>query len=252
MDRLRGKTALITGGTSGIGEAMAKVFSGEGADVVITGRSAEKGRRIAEEIRETTGREALFLACDVGDPASVKELREQFAQQRTGLDILVNNAGIFLTGTLEEGDEALWSDTFNTNVQSVVRVTRAFMDLLIESRGNVLNNASVDGLQQLYRGRATYAYAASKAAIVKFTEMLALNYTPRGVRVNCLCPGVIETPLFTNRDFSRFNASIPMGRVGQPEEAAKAALFLVSDEASYVSGATLVVDGGGCLYAKER
>ena len=252
MERLKGKTALITGGTSGIGEAMAKVFADEGADVVITGRNEEKGQRIVREIRDATGRDALFLACDVADAESVKALREQFDRCRNRLDILVNNAGIFLTGTLEEADEALWSDTFNTNVQSVARVTKAFMELLTESRGNILNNASVDGLQQLYRGRATYAYAASKAAVVKFTEMLALNYTPRGVRVNCLCPGVIETPLFTNRDFSRFNASIPMGRVGQPEEAAKAALFLVSDEASYVSGATLVVDGGGCLYAKER
>lgn len=251
MDRLKEKVALITGGTSGIGEAMSKVFAAEGAEVVLTGRSREKGRRIADEIAEAGGR-ALFLSCDVSDPASVTELRRLFAEKYDRLDILVNNAGVFLTGTLEEMDESVWLDSFNTNTLSMFRVTKAFMDLLVASGGNLLNNASVDGLQQLYRGRATYAYAASKAAIVKFTEMLALNYTPKGVRVNCLCPGVTKTPLFTNQDFSRFNASIPMGRVGLPEEVAKAALFLVSDDASYVSGATLVVDGGGCLYAKER
>ena len=251
MNRLQNKIALITGGTSGIGEAMAKTFAAEGAEVVLTGRSREKGQRIADEIAEAGGR-ALFLPCDVSDPASVMELRRLFAEKYDRLDILVNNAGVFLTGTLEEMDESVWQTSFNTNTLSMFRVTKAFMDLLIASGGNLLNNASVDGLQQLYRGRATYAYAASKAAIVKFTEMLALNYTPKGVRVNCLCPGVTKTPLFTNQDFSRFNASIPMGRVGLPEEVAKAALFLVSDDASYVSGATLVVDGGGCLYSKER
>ena len=110
-----------------------------------------------------------------------------------------------------------------------------------------MNNASIDGMQQLYRGRANYAYAASKAAVIKFTEQLALNYTSKGIRINCLCPGVTETSLFTNRDFSRFNSAIPMGRVAQPAEIARAALFLVSDDASYVSGAVLTVDGGASL-----
>lgn len=164
-----------------------------------------------------------------------------------GLDILVNNAGILLTSPLEEIKEEDWLSVFDGNTHSVMRVTQAFIGMIERNKGNILNNASIDGLQSLTRGRASYAYAASKAAVIKFTQQLALNYAPKGVRVNCLCPGVTETPLFTNRDFSRCIPAIPLGRVGQVEEIAKAALFLVSDDASYVSGAVLTVDGAASL-----
>ncbi len=251
MGRLENKIALITGGTSGIGEAIARLFAKEGAIVVITGRNEERGYKIVDDVKGDNNK-SEFLYCDVTDNESVCGLKERFLQRYDHLDILVNNAGIFLTGTLEEMDEALWEDSFNTNTHSVLRITKAFMDLVVKCHGTILNNASIDGLQQLYRGRANYAYAASKAAVVKFTEQLALNYTPKGVRINCLCPGVTETPLFTNRDFSRFNKAIPMGRVAQPIEIAKAALFLVSDDASYISGAVLAVDGGGCLDVREK
>ena len=246
MGKLEGKIALITGGTSGMGESFAKLFASEGAFVVITGRSREKGKAVVEEINNNDGR-ADYLYCDVASNESVHELRGQFSEKYGKLDILVNNAGVFISGTLEEMKESDWENLFNINTHSVMRITKAFMDLILLSQGTILNNASIDGLQQLYRGRANYAYAASKAAVIKFTEQLALNYTPKGIRVNCLCPGVTETPFFTNRDFSRFNAAIPMGRVGQPIEIAKAALFLVSDDASYISGSILTVDGGASL-----
>lgn len=246
MGKLDGKIALITGGTSGIGEACAKLFAAEGASVMVVGRSKEKGEKVVSGICSAGG-EAIFLYCDVTEEASVLELRHNFLKQYDHLDILVNNAGIFLSGTLEEMDEKIWVDSFNINTHSVMRVTKVFMELILASGGNILNNASIDGMQQLYRGRANYAYAASKAAVIKFTEQLALNYTSKGIRINCLCPGVTETSLFTNRDFSRFNSAIPMGRVAQPAEIARAALFLVSDDASYVSGAVLTVDGGASL-----
>ena len=246
MGKLDGKTALITGATSGVGEAFAKCFAFEGAFVVVVGRNSDKGRIVVEEIIQNGGK-AEFQYCDVTKQDSVNELKRIVEAKHSGLDILVNNAGILLTAPLEEIQEEEWLKVFDCNTHSVMRVTQAFIGLIERNKGNILNNTSIDGLQSLVRGRANYAYCASKAAAIKFSQQLAINYTPKGVRVNCLCPGVTETPFFTNRDFSRFNSAIPMGRVGQPEEIAKAALFLVSDDASYISGAVLTVDGAASL-----
>lgn len=247
MSRLKDKIALITGGTSGMGEAFAKKFANEGATVIIVGRNEKNGQRIIEEIKNSNNGNADFLCCDVTKEEAVNKLREEFQRRYSRLDILVNNAGILLTDPLECIKEEEWLEVFDTNIHSTMRVTKAFIDLIEVSQGNILNNASNVGLQSLVRGRSNYAYSASKSAVIKFTQQLALNYTPKGIRVNCLCPGVTETPIFINRDFSRFNDLIPIGRVAQPEEIANAALFLVSDEASYVSGAILTVDGAESL-----
>lgn len=246
MKKLEGKIALITGATSGIGEAFARLFAQEGAEVVLVGRNQEEGNRIVTEIKNSGGR-AAFYYCDVTEKKSVEKLRDLIDNNYPDLNILVNNAGILLTAPLEEIQEDDWLKVFDCNTHAIMRVTQAFIKIIERNKGNILNNTSIDGLQSLTRGRANYAYCASKAAAIKFTQQLAINYTPKGIRVNCLCPGVTETPLFTNRDFSRFNDAIPMGRVGQPEEIAKAALFLVSDDASYISGAVLTVDGGASL-----
>ena len=246
MSKLEGKIALITGATSGLGEAFARLFAEEGATVIVVGRNEERGRKVAADI-VMTGGQAIFLYCDVTDTESVLRLKEHFLTKYSRLDILLNNAGILLTAPLEEIEDDDWMKVFDTNIHATMRVTRAFISLIEDSRGTVLNNASIDGLQSLVRGRANYAYCASKSAAIKFTQQLALNYASKGVRVNCLCPGVTETPFFTNRDFSRFVEAIPMGRVGQPEEIAKAALFLVSDDASYINGAVLTVDGAASL-----
>lgn len=246
MMRLAGKIALITGGTSGMGEAFAKLFALEGANVIVVGRNEENAKRIIKEIRQKNGT-AEFMYCDVTDSHSVERLYGEFGKKYDHLDILVNNAGVLITDPLEDIKEEDWISVFDTNVHSIMRITQKFIGMIEKCKGTILNNTSIDGLQSLVRGRANYAYCASKSAAIKFTQQLALNYTPKGVRVNCLCPGVTETPFFTNRDFSRFNDSIPMGRVAKPKEIANAALFLVSDEASYVSGAILTVDGGASL-----
>lgn len=245
MGKLDGKIALITGATSGLGEAFAKLFAQEGAEVVLVGRSAERGEKIRQEIVQAGGR-ACFMECDVSREENVTALHERYVQRYDRLDILVNNAGLLITSPLEEIQADDWHKTYAINTDAVMYMTKAFIGLVIESHGNILNNASIDGLQSNIRGRATYLYASSKAATVQFTKLCALNYSDR-IRVNCLCPGVTETPFFTNRDFSRFNAAIPMGRVAQPVEIAKAALFLVSEDASYVSGAVLTVDGAASL-----
>ena len=246
MLKLQDKIALVTGGTSGIGEAIAKIFAKEGATVIIVGRNETRGNKVVSTI-EAEGGKALFIKCDVSKSENVSELKAEFLKHFSKLDILVNSAGILKTCSLEELAENDLKDVFSCNAYSAFFVTSSFVDLIVESKGNILTNASIDGLQSLTRGRATYLYAPSKASVIQFMKIVALNYTKLGVRVNCICPGVTETSLFTNRDFSRFEPAIPMGRVAQPIEIAKAALFLCSDDASYVSGAVLTVDGGASL-----
>ncbi len=245
IGKLEHKIALITGATSGIGEASARLFAEEGAYVILVGRNEDKGQQIVSEIREKGGL-SEFFACDVTDEVSVTALFDHVKAKFSRLDILFNNAGLLLTNPLEKLDTDEWLRIFDINTHAVMYMCRAFMDLLIKSHGTILNNASIDGLQSNVRGRSSYMYASSKAATIQFTQHLALNYSDR-VRVNCLCPGLTETNLFTNRDFSRFNDTIPMGRVAKPIEIAKAALFLVSEDASYVSGSVFVVDGGASL-----
>lgn len=246
MLKLQGKIALVTGGTSGIGEAIANIFAKEGATVVIVGRNETRGINVVSSI-ESEGGNALFIQCDVSKSENVSFLKAEFLKHFSKLDILVNSAGILKTCFLEELAEKDLKDTFSCNAYSTFFVTSSFIDLIIESKGNILTNASIDGLQSLTRGRATYLYSPSKASVIQFMKIVALNYTKFGIRVNCICPGVTETGLFTNRDFSRFSPGIPMGRIAQPIEIAKAALFLCSDDASYISGAVLTVDGGASL-----
>lgn len=245
MKKLEDKVVVITGGTSGIGEACAKLFASEGADVILVGRDWNRGKSIEREIKEA-GNKACFFKCDVTSEIEIRALKEQICSLYKKIDVLFNNAGIFMTSVLEDIKSEDWKKTFDANTNSVMYMTQIFIDKIIESKGNILNNASIGGLQSHISGRATYMYASSKAATIQFTKICALNYSNR-IRVNCICPGVTETPIFTNRDFSRFNDSIPMGRVAKPEEIARAALFLVSDDASYITGSVLTVDGGASI-----
>lgn len=245
MGKLDSKIALITGATSGMGEAFATLFAAEGATVVVVGRNETRGRAVVDKINNNGGM-GIFHKCDVSDESQVVELRKFFLMKYDHLDILVNNAGVLFTNFIEDTVTEEWKQSFDTNTNSVMYMTKHFIDLVIKCHGNILNNTSIDGLQSNIRGRKNYAYASSKAATIQLTLQLALNYSDK-IRINCLCPGVTETPFFTNRDFSRFIDAIPMGRVGQPVEIAKAALFLVSDDASYVSGAVLTVDGAASL-----
>ena len=245
MKRLENKTVLITGATSGIGEAFARLFATEGADVIIVGRNIERGMNVQNSILENDGK-AKFFPCDVTKESEIVELKRKVLQEYGKLDILVNNAGILISSHVEDIRLEDWDTVFRINTDSVMLMTKHFIDEIIKTRGNILNNASIDGLQSNVRGKSTYLYGSSKAATIQFTQICARNYSDR-IRVNCLCPGVTETPFFTNRDFSRFDGTIPLGRVAQPEEIAKAALFLISDDASYVTGAVLTVDGGASL-----
>ena len=239
MGRLAGKTALITGATSGIGHASAQLFASEGAHVIAVGRDVERGETLAAEMEKKHAGHVRFVRADVTDADDVARLLAVVQEEFGRLDILFNNAGIFVTRAIDEIDDAAWERVFRTNTKAAMDMTAAFLPLLQRAKGAILNTASIGGLPYHIAGSKTYLYASSKAALIQFTKLCALNFAP-DVRVNCLAPGI------TNRDFSRFSG-IPMGRVADALEVARAALFLVSDEASYITGAVLPVDGGASL-----
>lgn len=245
MRKLENKVVLISGGTSGIGKACAKLFLDEGAIVIIAGRDTKKGEAVVDSLSKDNN-SIFFYGCDVTNYRSIIELKKYIIITFGRLDVLYNNAGVLITSELQAIDENDWDYTFDVNTKSIMLMTKAFIEMIIEAHGNILNCASIDGLECNIRGTKNYMYSSSKAAAIHFTKYCALNYS-NVIRVNCLCPGVTDTPIWSNRDFSRFNSSIPMGRVGKAEEIAKAALFLVSDDASYVTGAVLPVDGGAEL-----
>lgn len=245
MGRLENKTALITGGTSGIGLACAERFAEEGATVIMTARGTERGQEMKAALR-AKGLHVDFIPCDVSRRESVEALKKEVTEAYGKLDILMNNAGVLRTGSLEEITDEDWDLTYNTNLKSMLYLCQNFIDLLKESHGVILNNTSINGLHHYIKGKRSYMYATSKAAAIQFTNYLAKNYAP-DVRVNCLCPGMTVTNLFTNRDFSRFKGCNLLDRMADPREIANVALFLVSDEASFVTGSVIVADGGETL-----
>lgn len=245
MGKLDGKIALITGGTSGIGAASAELMAAEGAVVILAARNEEQGYAEEKKIIEAGG-EARFIQCDVTSKEDIIGLRKVVQEQYGCLDILMNNAGVLRTAALEDITDEDWNFVYNTNLKSVLYVCQTFIDMLQESCGVILNNASINGLHHYIKGKRSYMYATSKAALIQFTKYLAKNYAPK-VRVNCLCPGMTITNLFTNRDFSRFDDCNLLGRMASSEEIGRVALFLVSEDASFMTGSIVVADGGESL-----
>lgn len=246
MRKLENKVAIVTGATSGIGEATARLFASNGAKVVLCGRSTEKGIAIVEDINSTGG-SSIFVTCDVTSEESVKKMIQETMHVYGRIDILFNNAGTMLPSVeIERLEYEQWKETFDVNVNGYFLVSKYAKMELVKNKGVILNNASIAGLQSYAVGRS-YPYSASKAAIIQFSHMMAKNYGEEGVRVNCICPGVILTPILHGRDPKIYEGRIPLGRVGSPEEVAKVALFLVSDDSSYLTGVVLPIDGGASL-----
>jgi len=246
MKRFENKVAVITGATSGIGSATALAFAGEGAAVVLVGRNEERGRKLEAGIREAGGN-ALFIACDVSDEAQVKRMAGTVQTKYGRLDILFNNAGVMLPSKeIERMPVEDWKRTFDINVTGMFYVTRYLKPMLMESRGCIINNGSIAGMQHYAAGRS-YAYSASKAAVIQFTHQMAKNYGEEGIRVNCVCPGIIDTPILGDRDRAVYAQRIPLGYVAQPEAVARVVVFLASDDAAYLTGVVLPVDGGASI-----
>lgn len=252
FDRLlAGQVALITGGTSGIGEATAYLFAQHGAKVVITGRRQALGEQVVHHIHEEGG-EAIYIPADhtrLEDcTSSVAQTLATFGR----IDVLFNNAGIVLQGSAEETTEEQWRQTFDLNVTAVWRMCKLVLPhMRRQKRGVIVNNASDWGL---VGGKRAVAYCASKGAVVQMTRAMALDHAHENIRINAVCPGDtfvqrwVEHGYFQNappEDITTLEvAYIPMGRYGMVEEIARAVLFLASDLSSYMTGATLVVDGG--------
>ena len=246
MKRFENKVAIITGATSGIGEAAAKLFSKEGASVILVGRNEERGRKIEQEIQNQHGN-AYFIRCDVSDEEQVKNMIEAAVQKYGKIDILFNNAGIMPQSTeIEKISADDWQKTFDINIKGMFFVTRHSKPYLLKTKGNIINNASIAGLQHYAAGRS-YAYSASKAAVIQFSHQMAKNYGEEGVRVNCICPGIVDTPILGDRDRSLYAQRVPLKRLAMPEDVAKVVLFLASDDADYLTGVILPIDGGVSL-----
>lgn len=167
----------------------------------------------------------------------------EIAEKYGEIDTLISNAGMLLTAELECITDEEWDSIYTANVKSAMYLCQEFIDELKKNKGVILFNASINGLHNYIKGKKSYMYASSKAALIQFSRYVAKNYAPE-VRVNCLCPGMTETNLFTNRDFSRFNNCNLLGRMAKPEEIARVALFLVCDDSSFMTGSVVVVDGG--------
>jgi len=245
MIDLSGKTALITGSTRGIGKSCAEKFAQAGARVIITGRSEERSREVAEEIAQKYGSETHGYALDVGDKDSVEGLFKQINSEIGGVDILVNNAGItrdtlFMRMKLED-----WESVINVNLRGAFLTTSLAIKGMIKKRwGRVINMSSVVA----FIGNVGQAnYAASKSALVGFTKTLARELAPRNITVNAIAPGYIETDMTDAipQDIKdSFLKQIPMGRYGSADEVANVALFLSSELASYITGEVVHVNGG--------
>src|SRR5215207_7948003 len=254
--KLAGRVAIITGATSGIGEATARLFAEEGADLVITGRRVELDRRLEDEIRDR-GARCVFIEADhsqADDCSRVVEraLAEHFADR---IDILFNNAGIVTSETAETTTEEVWNETLAINVTAVWRMSKLVLPhMRKQGKGVIVNNGSD---WSVVAGKDAFPYIMSKGAVAMMTKAMALDYARENIRVNAVCPGDtfverwMEKGYFENSDpvtveeaMSESSAYIPMGRFGSPEEIAQAVLFLASDASSFVTGHLLLVDGG--------
>ncbi len=244
MGRLDGKVALITGASRGQGETEARLFAREGARVVLTDVLVDLGQQVANSIH-TGGGEALFLQLDVANPDEWNEVVRHTVQTYNRFDILVNNAGIAQRGGVEDTSVEDWDRTMDINAKGVfLGMKYAIPAMLQNGGGSVINISSTSGIVGFPGGTA---YHSAKGAVRLLTKVAAAEYAKRGVRVNSIHPGFIETPMTDNMAASRMQSLLertPMGRKGTPMEIAYGVLFLASDESSFMTGAELVIDGG--------
>lgn len=249
--RVEGKVALVTGAGSGIGQAVCSRLGSEGATVIVTSRTRQHVDTTARLVTEAGGKVGASMVLDVGDRVAVDQVVSQAAKQLGRIDILCNNAGVDLVRApaLQDVTDDEWETVFRVNVSGMFWTCRAALPFMPDG-GAIVNIGSINSFVAWANDTP---YTASKGAVLQFTKGLALDVAPRRIRVNCVCPGIIDTPL--TRAFiddaadpqaviAEYNAVAPLGRMGTADEVANCVLFLASDEASFVTGAALLVDGG--------
>jgi len=242
--KLSGKVAIITGGSRGIGFATAKIFVENGASVIITSKDSKRLENAVSRLSNAIG-----IVADIRKEDDVKKVVEQTVKKFGKLDILINNAAIFpQIKQLHEIDESEWNDVLNVNLTGQFRFTKMAIPYLQKTSGSIINISSDAGLKA-YQGFNADSYSAAKAGLIILTKCWALEYAKNKIRVNCICPGVVDTDMTkpfmkTEKDRDFLNSEHPIGRIGQPEDVAKAILYLASDDASWVTGSILVIDGG--------
>ncbi len=241
--RLNNKTAIITGGATGIGLACARLFTREGARVAIFGRRQDR----LDQARKEIGDSVLAVQGDITHEQDIQRLVDTTLKELGKVDILVNNAGTFTGGPLHDTDAEAWDRVFNINMTGVFQLTRRVLPSMVEQgSGSIIHISSILGMVAMPQ---TAAYNASKGALNQFSKSIAVEYGAQGIRSNALCPGMIETEMTEELRsdtalMEEWIKDYPLGRFGQPEEVAQACLFLASDESAFITGTTLPIDGG--------
>ena len=249
--RLKDKVALITGGTSGIGTATAIRFAKEGAAVAITGRNVERGEQIVRDITANGG-DAIFIQSDVRLAGDCRSAVDRTLERFGKIDVLFNNAGVFHPKTIPDCTEEEWDETIDSSLKGAFLMSKYTLPSMIkQGSGSIIHTSSGWGI---LGGDKAAAYCAAKGGLVVMAKAMAIDHGRDGIRVNCVCPGDVVTPMLhddaekrgmTWEDYAAGGANRPLGRIGTVDEIADAVLFLASDESSFVTGESLVVDGGG-------
>ena len=241
MFSLKGRKALVTGATGGIGEHIARALHYQGATVVLSGRRLEKLKEIADSL----GGHTHIIECDLANEGDVNDLVSKASERAEGLDILVNNAGITRDGLILRMKDEDWQEVMKVNLESAFRLSRAAVKIMMKNRfGRIINITSIVGVTG---NPGQVNYCAAKAGLIGFSKSLAAEIAGRNITVNCVAPGFIQSPMtddLSEAHKENLLKSIPMGRMGNPEEIAAAVSFLASDKASYITGQTLHVNGG--------
>ncbi len=241
--RLKNKSAIITGGATGIGLATARAFCKEGAKVVLFGRRKEKLEKAVKEL----GDSAYFVQGDMTSNGDLDKLINEALHNLKGIDILVNNAGLFNGSPLHEITDSQWDEMMDINIRSVFQLTRRVLPVMMaQKRGSIINISSILGIVAVPQ---VAAYNVSKGALNQFSRSIAVEYGPYNIRSNSICPGLIETDMTADlmKDASlmkEWSKDYPIGRFGKPEDIANGCLYLASEESSFITGAVLPIDGG--------
>jgi 3-oxoacyl-[acyl-carrier protein] reductase len=245
MTHMKDRGVLVTGGTSGIGKAVVELFAQHGGRVHFFGRNAQAGQQIADEVEQKGFIRPCFHCVDVAQRPALEAALAKVLEMEPELDVVINNAGVTHDGLLLRMKDSDWDDVFSVNLDPLFFICRGvYRHFMKRKRGKIINVSSVVGLT----GNAGQVnYSASKAGVIGFTKALAQELASRGICVNCIAPGFIETPMtaaLTPEQREAILAQVPAGRMGLPHEIAQGALFLASDAASYITGQVLVMDGG--------